>query len=59
MHKPWYKSRTIWINALTLIALIISTIVSWPELLPYSTYLAYALTITNLLLRFITNTKIE
>lgn len=57
--KPWYQSKTVWINALTLAALIISTIMQWPELQQYATYLTYALAIVNLVLRFITNTQLE
>ena len=59
MCKPWYTSKTVWINALTLTALIISTIMQWPDLQQYSTYLTYALAIVNLVLRFITTTKLE
>jgi len=57
--KPWYQSKTVWINALTLAALIISTMMQWPELQQYATYLTYALAIVNLVLRFITNTQLE
>jgi hypothetical protein len=59
MQKPWYKSRTVWINVLTLLTLIMSTVVSWPELSEYSMYIAYALTIINIILRFITEVKIK
>jgi hypothetical protein len=59
MMKPWYKSKTVWINVLTLLALILSTIMQWPDLQAQATYIAYALTIVNLILRFITTTKLE
>jgi hypothetical protein len=59
MHKPWYQSKTVWINALTLTALILSTIMQWPDLQAYATYIAYALTIVNIILRFITTSKLE
>ena len=57
--KPWYQSKTVWINTLTLAALISSTIMQWPDLQQYATYLTYALAIVNLVLRFITNTQLE
>lgn len=59
MCKPWYQSKTVWINALTLTALILSTIMQWPDLQAYATYIAYALTIVNIILRFITTSKLE
>jgi hypothetical protein len=30
--KPWYESKTIWVNILTLVAVIITSISAWPEL---------------------------
>jgi len=56
--KRWYKSKTVWINVLTLIAMILATIAAWPELNDVSPQIAYALAIVNVLLRFISSEKI-
>jgi hypothetical protein len=58
MAKRWYESKTLWVNILTLIALIISTVAQWPELAHIAPQLLGALTIVNIVLRFITDTKL-
>lgn len=56
--KKWYKSKTVWINVLTLIAMILATVSAWPELNDLTPQIAYALTIVNVMLRFISAEKI-
>lgn len=58
MTKQWYQSRTLWINVLTLVALIISTVAQWPELQHMAPQLLGALSIVNIVLRFITDSKL-
>jgi hypothetical protein len=57
--KKWYESRTIWVNVLTLLALILGTIAQWPELQQYSPQVLGALSITNLILRFATTGSVK
>ena len=52
--KPWYKSKTIIVNALTLIAMILGTVAQWPEMQEYAVQILYGVTIVNVLLRFVT-----
>lgn len=58
MTKQWYQSRTLWINVLTLAALIISTVAQWPEFQSVAPQLLGALSIVNIVLRFITDSKL-
>jgi hypothetical protein len=57
--KKWYESRTIWVNVLTLLALILGTIAQWPELQQYSPQVLGALSITNVVLRFATTGSVK
>ena len=56
--KQWYRSKTVWINVLTLAAMIIGTVAQWPEMKDMMPQLAYALAIINVALRFISSEKI-
>jgi len=56
--KPWYASKTVWINVLTLATMIIGTVTQWPEMKDLVPQLAYALAIINVCLRFISSDKI-
>lgn len=56
--KRWFRSKTLWVNVLTLAAMILATVAAWPELQTASTEIAYALAIVNVILRFITSEKI-
>lgn len=53
--KPWWTSKTLWVNALTLVALILGTVIQWPELADYGAQIAGVLAIVNTVLRFITD----
>ena len=56
--KRWYKSKTVWINVLTLAAMIIGTVTQWPEMKDMVPQLVYALAIINVALRFISSEKL-
>ena len=58
MAKEWYKSKTLWVNILTLLAMILSAIMQWPELQSIAPQIAVALSIVNIALRFITDSKL-
>ena len=53
--KPWWESKTLWVNALTLIVMILGTVAQWPEFSAYTGQIAGALAIVNMALRFITD----
>jgi hypothetical protein len=57
--KKWYESRTIWVNVLTLLALILGAIAQWPELQQYSPQVLGALSIINIVLRFATTVGVK
>ena len=58
MTKRWYESKTLWINVLTLLAMILSAIMQWPELQSLAPQLLGALSVVNILLRFLTDSKL-
>ncbi len=59
--KPWYMSKTLWLNALVLLVAALGW-VSGPdfplELGQYAEYVTLALAILNLILRFVTGQPI-
>lgn len=61
MTKKWYESKTIWVNVLTLVIAILTTVVASdvipPEIVLYIT--GIAVPILNVILRFVTDTPIE
>jgi len=57
--KPWYRSKTVWVNVLTLLALILVTVAAWPEVQNFAPQIAYALAIVNVLLRFVSSESIR
>jgi len=56
--KPWYESKTIWVNVLTVLAVLITSMTSWPELQQHGAQLATALAVVNVMLRLITSEAI-
>jgi hypothetical protein len=52
--KPWYESKTLWVNIIALVGVVIGTMTQWPELAQYGPQFTTALAIVNLLLRFVT-----
>jgi len=57
--KRWFRSKTVWITLLTLIAMILATIAAWPEVQEIAPQIAYALAIVNVLLRFVSSESIR
>lgn len=57
--KRWYRSKTVWINALTLAAMILATVAAWPEVQEIAPQIAYTLAIVNVLLRFVSSESIR
>lgn len=58
MTKQWYESKTLWVNVLTLLALILGSIAQWPELEHLAPQLLGALSVVNIILRFVTDSKL-
>ena len=58
MATEWYKSKTLWVNVLTLLALILGTVAQWPELQAVAPQLLGALSVVNIVLRFITDKRL-
>ena len=58
MAKEWYKSKTLWVNILTLLALILGTVAQWPELQAVAPQLLGLLSVVNIVLRFITDKRL-
>lgn len=56
--KPWYESKTIWVNVLTVVAVLITSMASWPDMQQYGAQLATALAVVNVMLRLITSEAI-
>ena len=57
--KRWYKLKTVWINVLSLVAMILATVAQWPEMNEIAPQLVYALAIVNVLLRFVTSESVR
>ena len=57
--KRWYKSKTVLINVLSLVAMILATVAQWPEMNEIAPQLVYALAIVNVLLRFVTSESVR
>jgi hypothetical protein len=57
--KRWYKSKTLWVNILTLVAMVLATVGAWTEMQDMAPQIAYALAIVNVLLRFVTTEGVK
>lgn len=58
MTKRWYESKTLWVNVLTLLAMILSAVMQWPELQSIAPQIAVVLSVVNIALRLITDSKL-
>ena len=56
MNKKWYESKTIWVNVVATIAIVIQT-VSGKDIIPAETQVGI-IAVVNLLLRMITKENI-
>lgn len=57
--KKWYQSKTVWINVLSLIAAITASLMSESAMSDYIQIIIIINTTTNILLRFMSSTKLE
>lgn len=57
--KPWWQSRTIWINVLTLTVTFIAELMGWEELKSYTPELLIFSNAINLVLRVISTATIR
>jgi len=57
--KQWWESKTIWINILTLVVMIISQIMGWEDMKSYAPTLLIISNAINLVLRFISTAPIK
>lgn len=57
--KHWYESKTIWVNVISLVALILTSLLQWPELQEYAPQLLGAVNVLNIALRFLTTGSIK
>ncbi len=57
--KPWYKSKTIWVNGIAFAAAILSGMASDPAFAAYVPQIMMALSVVNIGLRIITKDPIE
>lgn len=57
--KPWYESKTIWVNILTVIIVLVTSMMSWPDMQQYGAQLTTMLAVVNVILRLITSEGIS
>jgi uncharacterized membrane protein len=52
--KPWYESKTLWVNIISLVVVVIGTMAGWQEMKDYAHELLGAVNVLNLVLRLVT-----
>jgi hypothetical protein len=52
--KPWYESKTLWVNIISLVVVVIGTMAGWQEMKDYAPELLGAVNVLNLVLRLVT-----
>lgn len=57
--KNWWESKTLWVNVLTLVAMVISQIMGWEDMQQYAPQLLVISNVINMALRFLTTTPIK
>lgn len=55
--KPWWHSKTVWVNVLMLLGVFFTELSSWVSSSPEGAITVFAL--VNFVLRFITSSKIQ
>ena len=53
--KPWYESKTIWVNVLSVVIVLVTSIMAWPDMQQYGAQLTTMLAVVNVVLRLITS----
>ena len=52
--KPWYYSKTVWVNIISMLMLAIGTMMGWPELSDWTVQFTMGINVLNLALRLVT-----
>lgn len=52
--KPWYYSKTIWINIISMAIMALGTMMDWPEFSGWMPQLVLGINALNLALRLVT-----
>lgn len=52
--KYWWESKTMWVNVISLVVVMIGTIAGWQEMRDYAPELLAAVNVLNLVLRLMT-----
>ena len=58
-RKNWYKSRTIWVNIISLLIMVITTMAGWVEFQDYATQMLAIVNLLNIAIRFLTSEGIK
>lgn len=53
--KPWYESKTIWVNVLSVLVVLVTSIMAWPDMQQYGAQFTTMLAVVNVILRLITS----
>jgi uncharacterized membrane protein len=57
--KPWYESKTLWVNIISLVVVVIGTMAGWQEMKDYAPELLGAVNVLNLVLRLVTYEAVQ
>lgn len=57
--KNWWESKTLWVNVLTLLAMVVSHVMGWEDMQQYAPQLLMISNLVNLALRFLTTMPIK
>jgi|NOAtaT_7_FD_contig_61_2834347_length_896_multi_1_in_0_out_0_2 hypothetical protein len=57
--KNWWESKTLWVNVLTLFAMVISQVMGWDDMQQYAPQLLVISNVINMALRFLTTMPIK
>lgn len=57
--KNWWESKTLWVNVLTLLAMVIGQVMGWDDMQQYAPQLLVISNVINMALRFLTTMPIK
>jgi hypothetical protein len=57
--KPWYKSKTVWVNIISMAIMALGTAMNWPEFSGWTVQFVFGINMLNLALRMITFEGLE
>ncbi len=58
-RKEWWKSRTIWINVISLLVMMITVMAGWTEFQDYAPQMLAVVNMLNIIIRFLTSEGIK